>query len=82
MDVNRLMLLSWFAIHAEIEGATPRIMHAEPLLHLVLDLRNQALISIEKKIIYVQNDCGDDCALILIMEHKQSSIDMCCRKCN
>jgi hypothetical protein len=49
-------------------------MHPESLLHLVLDLRNQSLVSIDKEIIDVKNDRGNY-VLILIMEHEQSSID-------
>jgi hypothetical protein len=64
-----------FDVHAEIEGDTPELIHPEPVLHLVHDLPNQVLISNDKEIIDVQNDCGDDYVLILIMEHKQSSVD-------
>ena len=70
------MLLIAFDVHAEIEGDTLEIMHPEPLLHLILDLPNLALVSNDKEIIDVQNDCGDDYAVILlVMEHEQSSID-------
>jgi len=76
MDVDRVMLPIAFDVHAEIEGDTPEIMHPEPLLHLILDLPNQALVSNDKEIIDVQNDCGDDYAVILfVMEHEQSSVD-------
>jgi hypothetical protein len=40
MDVDRVMLPIVFDVHAEIEGETPKIMHREPLLHLILDLLN------------------------------------------
>ena len=76
MDVDRVMLPIAFDVHAEIEGDTPEIMHPEPLLHLVLDLPNQALVSNDKEIIDGQNNYGDDYALMLIlMEHEQSSVD-------
>jgi len=78
MDVDRVILPIAFDVHAKVEGDTPSIMHPEPLLHLIFDLRNQALVSNDKEIIDVQNDCGDDCALILIMEHEQSSVDTWC----
>jgi hypothetical protein len=41
------------------------IMHPDPLLHLILDLPNQRLLSNGKEIMDVRNDCGDDCAVIL-----------------
>ena len=75
MDVDRVMLPIAFDVHAEIEGDTPEIMHPEPLLHLVLDLPNQALIRNDKEIIDVQNDRGNDYVLILIIEHEQSSVE-------
>jgi len=65
MDVDRVMLPIAFNVHAEVEGDTAEIMHPESLLHLILDLPNQALVSNDEEIIDVQNDCGDDCALIL-----------------
>jgi hypothetical protein len=34
-----------FNVHAKIEGDTPKIMHPEPLLHLIVDLANQAVVS-------------------------------------
>jgi hypothetical protein len=64
------MLLVAFDVHAEIEADTPEIMHPEPLLHLVLDLSNQALISNDEVIIDIQNDSGNDYGLMLSMEHK------------
>jgi len=73
-DVDRVMLPIAFDVHAGIEGDPPEIMHSEPLLHLILDLPNQALISNDKEIIDPQNDCGDDFALTL--QHEQSSVDM------
>jgi len=69
MDVDRVMLPIAFDFHAEIEGDTPEIMHPEPLLHLIVDLPNQALVSNDKEIIDVQNDCGNN-VLSLIMEHE------------
>jgi len=52
-------------VHAEIAGYTPEIMHPEPLLHLVPDLPNQALVSNDEEMIDIQNDCSYDYALIL-----------------
>jgi len=74
MNVDRVMLPIAFNVHAEMEADTLEIMHSERLIYLVLDLPNQALVSNDKEIIDIQNDCGDDCALIL--KHKQSSVDM------
>jgi len=82
MDVDRVMLPIALDVHAEIEGDTPGIMHPEPLLHLVLDLPNQALVSNDEEIIDIQNDCGNDYALILIMEHEQSSVNTWCDESN
>jgi hypothetical protein len=76
LDVDRIMLPSVFDVHAEIEGNTPEIMHPEPLLHLVLDLPNQAQVINDKKVIEVQNTRGNHYVLILIIEHEQSSVDM------
>jgi len=73
MDVDREMLPIAFNVHAAIEEDAPEIMHPEPLLHLVLDLPNQALVSNDEEIIDVQNDCGIDYAVIL--KHEQSSVD-------
>jgi hypothetical protein len=75
IDVDCVMLQIAFDVHAEIEGDTPEINHSEPLLHLILDLPNQAVVSNDKEIIDVLKDCGNDYALILIMQHEQSSID-------
>jgi hypothetical protein len=58
-----------------MEGDTPDIMHPEPLLHLILDLPNQTLVSNDKEIIDVQNDSSNDYVLIHIMKHEQSSVD-------
>jgi len=65
MDVDRVMLPIAFDVHAEIAGDTPEMMHLEPLLHLVLDLHNQALVSNVEEIINIQNNCGNNYALIL-----------------
>jgi len=73
MVVDRVMLPIAFDVYAEIGGDTPEIMHPEPLLLLMLDLPNEALISNDKEIINVQNDCGDDYALI--MKHAKSSLN-------
>jgi len=73
MDVDGVMLAIAFDVHAEIAGDIPEIMHPEPLLHHIHYLHNQALVSNDKEVIDVQNDCGNDCALIL--KHEQSSVD-------
>ena len=71
MDVDRVMLPIAFDVNAETDVDTPEIMHPEPLLHRILDLPNQALVSNDKEIIDVQNNCGDDYAVILlVMEHE------------
>ena len=76
VDVDCVMLPIAFDVHAEIEGDPAEIMHPEPLLRLMLDLPNEALVSNDKEIIDVQNDCGNDYSVILlVMEHKQSSVD-------
>jgi len=75
MDVDRVMLPIAFGVHAKIEGDTPEIMQPEPLLHLVFDLPNQALVSNDEEIIDVQNNCGNDYVLILMREHEQSSVN-------
>jgi hypothetical protein len=75
MDVDQVMLLIAFDIDAEIEGNTREIMHLEPHLRLVHDLPNQAVISNNEKSIDLQNDCGNDFVLIVIMEHQQSYVD-------
>jgi hypothetical protein len=50
-------------------------MHPEPLLHLALDLPNQALVCNDEEIIELKNDCGNDYAVIFIMESTQSSVE-------
>jgi hypothetical protein len=45
MDVDRVMLPIAFNAHAEIEGDTPKTMRPERVLHQILDLLNQALVS-------------------------------------
>jgi hypothetical protein len=69
-----VMLPIAFDVHAEIDGDTPEIMHLEPLLHLIVYLPNQALVSNDKEIMDVQNDRGNY-VLIFIMQHEQSSFD-------
>jgi hypothetical protein len=81
MDVDRVMLPIAFDVHAEIEGDTPEIMYPEPLLHLILDLPNQAIVSNDKEIIDVQNDRSNYVS-ILIMEHEQSSVHTGCHESN
>jgi len=75
MDANHVIFPIAFDTHTAIEGDTPVIMHPEPLLHLVTDLPNQAHVSNHKQIINVQNNWANDCSLILIMEHVQSSFN-------
>jgi hypothetical protein len=76
MDVDCVMFPIAFDVHAEIQGDTPKIMHPEPLLHLVLDLPNQALFSNDKEIIDVQNNRSNNNSVnLLVMEHEQSSVD-------
>jgi hypothetical protein len=71
-----MMLLIAFDVHAVIEGGTPEIMYPERLLHLILDLTNEVHISNDEEIINVENNCGDDYAVILlVVEHEQSSVD-------
>jgi hypothetical protein len=74
MDVNRVTLPIAFDDHAEMEGDTPEIIHPEPLLHLVLDLPNQALVSNGMEIIDIQNDRGNY-VWNYIMEHELYSVD-------
>jgi len=75
MHVDRVMLPIAFDVHADTEGDTPEIMHPVPLLHLILDLPNQAFVSNDKEIIDVQNDRRNNHVLILILEHEQSSVN-------
>jgi hypothetical protein len=74
MDVDCVMLPIVVDVHAEIEGVTTEIMHPEPLLHVVVDLAKQALISNDEEIIDVLSQCGNDYDLMLMMEHEQSSV--------
>jgi hypothetical protein len=76
IDVDRVMLPIAFDITAEIEGDNPEIMHLESLPHLILDVPNQALVTNEKEIINLQNDHSNNYVLILILTHKESSVDM------
>jgi len=83
MDVNLVKLQIAFDVHAEIEGDTPKIIYPEPPLHLSFDLPNRARVSNGKEIIDVWNDCGNNCAMILLdMEHEQSSVDAWCHQPN
>jgi len=59
MDVDHVILPIACDVHAEIEGDTPKIMHLERLLHLILHLPNRALVSNDKVIINVRNLCGN-----------------------
>jgi len=81
MNVDCVMLLIPFDIHAKIEGDTPEIMHRKPILHLIDDLPNEALVSNDQAIVDVQNYRGNY-VLIRIMEHEQSSVDMWCHEPN
>jgi hypothetical protein len=51
MDICRVMLPIAFDDHGEIDEDTAEIMHPEPLLHLILDLTNQALVSNDEQLI-------------------------------
>jgi len=82
MDIDCVMHPISFHVHAEIQGDTPETTHPEPLLHLVLDVPNQALVSDDDEIINIQNICCNDYALILIVKYDQSSIDRWCYKSN
>jgi len=82
MNVDRVMLPIAFDVHAEIDGDTLEITHLEPLLLLARDLPNQALVSHDVEMINVQNDCGNDYVLILIVEHEQSSVHTWCHETN
>ena len=64
MDVDRVMVPIAFDVHAEIEGNSAEIMHPEPLLHSVLDLLSEALVSNDAEIMELQNDRGNDYAVI------------------
>jgi hypothetical protein len=75
MDVNRVMLPIGFHVHAKIDGDTAEIMHPEPLIHLVLDLPNQACNRNDEKIIDLQNDRGKNFVLMRIVKQDQSSIE-------
>jgi len=74
MDVDCAMLLIAFDGHAKLEGDTPDMMNPKPHLHLFRDLPNHAFVSNEMEIIDIQNNCGDNCALIL--NHEQSSVNI------
>jgi len=76
MDVDRVMLPNAFDVYAMIGQFTPVITHPETMLDQILDLPNRALFSDNEEIINVHNDCGNDDALSVIMEHTQSSIDV------
>jgi len=78
MDVDCVVLPIAFIVYADIEGDTPKSMHPEPPLHLVLDLPSHALVSNVEKIIDVQCDCSNDQGWSLTMQHTQSSVDTWC----
>jgi hypothetical protein len=82
MDVDLVMLPIGCNVPAMLEGDTPEIIHPEPYLPPIFELPNQALVSNDKEITYVQINCGNDCALMVIREHKQSSMDTDCDEFN
>jgi len=58
-------------VHALIDGNTPETMHPDPFLYLIVDLPSQIPISNDVDILDLQNDCGNDYAMILIvLAHK------------
>jgi hypothetical protein len=69
MDINCEMRQISFDVHVEIAGGTPEIIHLEPIHHRVFDLCNQAIDTNDQEIIQVQNECGNDYAMVLIMQH-------------
>jgi hypothetical protein len=69
VNVDLVMFLIAFDVHAKTKRETPKIMHPESLLHFILDLPNQALASNDKEIIDVQNAGGDDYTFML--KHQQ-----------
>jgi hypothetical protein len=75
MDVSHVMLLISFDAYAETDRGAPDIMHLESIHHLIPDLPNQGRISNYEKIIEIKNDRGNGHAIILIMQHKQYSVD-------
>jgi hypothetical protein len=64
MDVNSVMLPNVFDLHAKFEDDILEIMYLETHHHLMVDLRNQALISDDEEIFDKPNDCGINCALM------------------
>jgi len=82
MNVDHVILRIAFDVHPNVELDTPEIIHPQPRLRLGLDLPNQALSSLDKEIIDLQNNRVKDYTLILIMEHEQSSIVKLCHKPN
>jgi hypothetical protein len=81
MDVDHVWLPIGFDGHTKKARDTPEIMDPQPLLHQILDLANQALMSNDKEIINVQNGCLNN-VLILTMQHEQSSVDTGCHESN
>jgi len=49
LEVNHVTLPVAFNVRVDIEADTPEILHLEPLLHLILDLHNLALISNDER---------------------------------
>lgn len=80
IDIYCVMLPIVFNVHTKTEGDAPEIMHVEHLLNLMHDLPNQDHFSNNQAIINIQNNCRDDGTLIL--NHKESSIDMGCNVSN
>jgi hypothetical protein len=82
MDVDHVMLTIVVDVHAEIEADTPDIMHPEPLVHPIINLLNQALVTNDKEIIDEQNDTANEYGLNLIKAHEQSTVDIQCNTSN
>jgi len=75
MAVDHLLLLIEFHVHAEIEGNTPEIMHPEHILHRIIYVCREVIDSVDEEIIDTQHDCGNDCAVIMNMQHDQLSVN-------
>jgi hypothetical protein len=75
MNVDSVMRMIPFDVHAEVDSGTAVIFHSEALLHLVIHLPNLGFVSNDEDSIDIQNDCGNDNSIALIMQHKQSTVD-------
>jgi hypothetical protein len=69
------MLPLAFNVHGEMAGDTPKIMHPEPLPHLLIDLPTPALVSNDEETIDIQNGYGGDNVLIWIMDNERKSVN-------